>query len=118
MTRGVRWAVSLCAAAVALASPSGVLAGSAPPPNEVAYSTNTTNNEVLKLDFDAGQSTVVNTDAAQRKRLEGIAVRDDGSSLNLLVCDRTANQILFYANAQGAGQLITNAIKFPHSVSV
>ena len=122
MTRGVsRRAVVLCSAVGLLSSSSSLLAGSpppSPPPNEVAYSTNTPDKKVLKLDFATRTSTVVNTDMAQRKRLEGIAVRDDGSALHLLVCDRNANEVLFYQNAQGAGQVITNAIQFPHSVAL
>lgn len=89
-----------------------------PPPIEDLYSTNSSNGTILKLDFTTGTSTVVNTDSGQRVRIEGIAVRDDGLALHLLVCDRGASEVLFYENAGGAGQTITGGIGSPHSVSV
>jgi len=87
-------------------------------PLETAYSTNSSNDQILRLDFDTGTSVVVNTDAGQRVRLEGIAVRDDGTTQHLLVCDRGASEVLFYENAVGAGQIITTAIEHANSVSL
>jgi hypothetical protein len=89
-----------------------------PPPIEDVYSTNSNTGTILKLDFATSSSTVVNTDVAQRSRIEGIAVRDDGSAQHLLVCDRGSSEVLFYENAGGAGQTITDAIDRPHSVSL
>lgn len=89
-----------------------------PPPIEDVYSTNSSTDTILKLDFATGTSTVVNTDMTQRVRIEGIAVRDDVSAQHLLVCDRGASEVLFYENAAGAGQAITNGIGLPHSVSL
>jgi hypothetical protein len=101
---------------LALALPAAEL--SAQSPIEIAYSTNRSNNQILKLDFDTGTSVVVNTDAGQRVRLEGIAVRDDGLAQHLLVCDRGSGEVLFYENAAGAGQTITSAIEHAHNVSL
>src|SRR5213596_3562773 len=71
--------------------------------------TTTSNNNILRLDFDAGTATPVNTDQTLRKELQGLAVLDDGlKGIHLLVADTGA--ILIYTNAQGAGALITSAI--------
>jgi len=60
---------------------SGLHAQEPPPPSrnaiEVVYSTNSSNNRILQLDFTAATSTVVKTDTRQRKRLECLAVRRD-----------------------------------------
>jgi hypothetical protein len=104
-----------CAAAVlgALAAPH-LLAQDA-----AVFATDESSGEVLKVDFDAGTTAVVNTDAAQRERLGALAVRDDGGgALHLIVCDTGDDEVLFYANAQGAGQKITGAIKQPDGVSL
>jgi hypothetical protein len=100
---------------------SGLIAQTpAPPPNpiEVAYSTNSSNDRILKLDFATETSTVVNTDNTKRKRIQSLAVRDDGHQVHLLVCDTDDNSVLFYENAAGAGQPITNEIGFPDGVSL
>jgi hypothetical protein len=91
-----------------------------PPPNpiEVVYSTNANNGEILKLDFATGTSTVVNTDTKVLKRLEGLAVRNDGSAVHLIVSDSKRGEVLFYENAGGAGQRITTAIRAPDGVSL
>ncbi|MCI0356202.1 MAG: hypothetical protein L0099_14360 [Acidobacteria bacterium] len=92
-----------------------------PPPQnpiEVVYSTNSSNAQILKLDFATGTSTVVNTDAGLRKRLEGLAARNDGATVSLLVCDSARSEVLFYENATGAGQPIATEIAFPDSVSL
>jgi hypothetical protein len=89
-----------------------------PSPIEVAYSTNAANGRILRLDFATGVGTVVNTDSGQRKRLQGLAVRDDGVAVHLLVCDSADGTLLFYADAAGAGEPITTEIPSPDGVSL
>lgn len=99
----------------------GLVAQTAPPPQspiEISYSTNAANGRILKLDFAAQTSTVVNTDAGKRKRLQGLAVRDDGFPVHLLVCDSADSTVLFYENAAGDGQPVTTEIPFPDGVSL
>jgi hypothetical protein len=114
MRRAPHWVVL----SLGLGLPAADLTAQDPPPVEIAYSTNSSNDQILKLAFDTGASVVVNTDAAQRVRLEGLAVRDDGTAQHLVVCDRGSGEVLFYENAAGAGQVITAAIDHPHSVSL
>lgn len=88
-------------------------------PNETVFVANSSNGRILKIDFEEGTATVVNTDATLRKGLEGLAVRDDGAGqVNLLVCDRLDGKVVFYANAAGTGATITAQIPMPDGISL
>jgi len=91
-------------------------------PNETVFVANSSNGRILKIDFEEGTATVVNTDANLRKGLEGLAVRDDGAGLvNLLVCDRLDGKVLFYADAAGTGTTgatVTAQIPMPDGISL
>lgn len=67
----------------------------------LVYTANSKNGKVLRLDFSAATSAVVNTNTTVNP--EGLVLRNDGG---LIVCDSKTNSILFYAGAQGAGQSI------------
>jgi hypothetical protein len=85
----------------------------------IVFATNSETGEILKVDFEAGTTEVVNSDAGLREGLGALAVRDDGGgALHLIVCDTEADEVLFYADAQGAGQTITGTIKRPNGVSI
>ncbi|HSB61663.1 MAG TPA: hypothetical protein VLI67_08080, partial [Vicinamibacteria bacterium] len=99
-------------------SPSPSPSPAAQNPVEVVYSTNSSKKQILRLDFATGTGTVVNTDAALRKQLGGLAARNDGSTVHLLVCDSKRGEVLFYEDARGAGRVITSEIPFPDSVSL
>jgi hypothetical protein len=127
----------LLAAALILGSPTGSAARggshhpapsptpSLPPqdPIEIVFSTNASNDRLLRLDFRNGTAEFVNTDqdAAIRKNLEGIVVRDDPPGLSVIAADSFGNRLLFYPEAQGpdrvAGQVIA-AIPRPDGVSL
>jgi hypothetical protein len=98
------------------------LTAQAPPPSpiEVVYSISSSDDRILRLDFATGTSTVVNSDASGRKRFEGLAVRNDGSTVHLLVCDSGDGDgaVLFYENATGAGHSIATEIPSPNRVSL
>jgi hypothetical protein len=92
-------------------------------PIETVFSTNTSNDRLLRLDFRNGTAEYVNTDDDARlvKKLEGIAVRDDIPGVSVIAADSLGQRLLFYPNAQGpdrvAGQLIAT-LPSPDGVSL
>jgi hypothetical protein len=78
--------------------------------NEVAYCVDQRSRTILKLDFAAAATTVVNTDARSRRSLEGLAVRDDLARQHLIAADPRGGQVLFYEGARGAGKRIATAL--------
>ena len=93
--------------ALALLAPIAV-ASHVTPPNQIVFVANSANKRIVKIDFDHGTTTVVNTDHNKLKKPVALAVRDDGGGVvHLLVCDEKADKVLFYLNAQGTGQQIT-----------
>jgi hypothetical protein len=127
----------LLAAGLVLSSPAGSVAlggghhpapsptPSLPPqdPVETVFSTNSSNDRLLRLDFRNGTAEYVNTDADAviQKKLEGIVVRDDPPGLSVIAADSFGNRLLFYPEAQGpdrvAGQAIAT-IPRPDGVSL
>jgi hypothetical protein len=92
-------------------------------PIETVFSTNASNDRLLRLDFRNGTADFVNTDADAviQKKLEGIVVRDDPPGLSVIASDSLGNRILFYPEAQGpdrvAGQVIASVPR-PDGVSL
>ena len=92
-------------------------------PIETVFSTNASNDRLLRLDFRTGTAEFVNTDADARtaKRLEGIAVRDDVPGVSVIAADSVGQRLLIYPEAQGPdrvdGQVIAT-IPWPDGVSL
>jgi len=86
--------------------------------DDTAYCSNPTNNHIMKLDFVNDTATQVNTDAALRRQLVRIAVRDDVSHVHLIAADFRASRILFYEDAQGRAQVIATQIRNPVGLSL
>jgi hypothetical protein len=109
-----------------LALTSDVLAQSKP--EEIVYATNSAGNRIVRVNFDTLTTSEVNSasDAKRRKKLQGLAVRNDGGGVvNLIVADGDGNGgvVVFYGNVEGPGflgngQVITNQIPLPDGVSL
>ena len=90
---------------------------------ETVFSTNASNDLLLRLDFRTGTAAVVNSfvDALVRKQLEGIVVRDDPPGVSVIACDSFGGKVVFYPKAQGpdkvTGQVIAR-IDAPDGVSL
>jgi len=86
-----RLSLPLIALAVSLIAP--IVLASGEKPNEVVYIASSANKRILKIDFDAGTTTVVNTDSNKLKKPVALAVRDDGAGVvHLLVADQFAGK--------------------------
>ena len=87
------------------------------------YAVDEENGKVLRVDFKTGMTTVINStkDAASRKGLEGVLVRDDDADgINLVVCDSEGGKVLFYHTMDPGfeeGQVITTMIRRPEGPS-
>lgn len=94
-----------CRAAAALLAGFTIVAASAQ--NAKVYVANSSNSRILSVQFDPPATTLVNADANRLTQVRDIAIRDDGlDGLNLIAADRNGGQVVFYANAAGAGQVI------------
>ncbi len=131
--RTLAFACSLLFASITLGSrtlsangPHAPHPGPALPPQdatETVFSTNASNDLLLRLDFRTGTAAVVNSfvDAIVRRHLEGIVVRDDPPGVSVIACDSLGGKVVFYPKAQGpdrvTGQVIAR-IDAPDGVSL
>jgi hypothetical protein len=88
--------------------------------SEVVYVANYANSLVLRVDFDAGTATAINTDANNVKKLSSLYVRNDGN-IDIVVCDSQAGNVLIYENVEsptfdGRSQVITS-VPSPDGIS-
>jgi hypothetical protein len=85
---------------------------------ETPYAIDSATNEILRVDFPGGTAMVVNTDAGSRKKLTALASRDDLVGIHLLAVDTEADEVLFYKDAVGAGELVAGEIQSPAGLSL
>jgi hypothetical protein len=92
---------------------------------EVVYVTDSSGNQIFKVDFAAGTTTQVNTDSAQHTQFTSLAVRDTGlDQVDLLATDANTDKgcgaggVFFYAGAAGNGQLVTSQVRVPDGLSL
>ncbi len=69
---------------------------------DTVYVANYANNRIFKVDFTAGTTTQINTDANQVKKLSAMFVRNDGFD-DIIICDTAASQVLIYENVGSPG---------------
>src|SRR5262249_22634324 len=120
-----KWGISMTSgsrplfASLALLAGLGLSSPSVRAQSAEVYAVDKGAGKILKIDFAASTVTTVNSaaDAALRKQLEGILVRDDGADgINLVACDVLGGSVLFYHTANPGsetGQVITTLIPRP-----